>query len=261
MFTTLVPSLRQELSILLCFPLVVEGHYFRRTLFLRDGDALAALTTSAVVTIILTLIIPPLSVIPLRIEYIVAIVFLGAYFAYALIVFLRNWSWRWQLTCAVAVQLIGISALLSLVIYFLVYPLLSEVITYGFSWQVNLPFQSRAVVFLEYAAPCGVLLCQKKYLASLWGLVFPIYYLLDASEVMRLHHSFTGLVLLCAPSWPLQYLGTCLTLDSAMYMIVPDRSNYDLMNVVIDFAPMLAIIYSVAVVFSHWRPEQMSCVL
>ncbi len=155
-------------------------------------------------------------------------------------------------------QIIGILVILGLFGYYIAYPLTEDLIAYGFTWQIELPLQTRAVVFLEYVIPGVILFFQKKYVTSLLGLVFPIYYLRAENEVMRLHHSFTGLVLLCIPSWPVQYLGTCIVLDSAMYMIVPDRSIYDIMNVIVDFAPMLSIVYSVSIVFAHWRPERLS---
>jgi hypothetical protein len=66
--------------------------------------------------------------------------------------------------------------------------------------------------------------------------IFPLYYYLTATALapMRLHHSFIGLAFQLLPFRPLQILGAYQTMDSAMYMIFPNRSKIDFQNILLE---------------------------
>lgn len=136
---------------------------------------------------------------------------------------------------------------------FILPPLLEE-----FSWTIALPFQTKVVVFLEYAA-VGVLhsaLAAYKYCkgdkagaafhaaAAVASIAFPIFYW---NNDMRLHHSFLGLSLMLLPSRTAKILGTMITFDASLYMLEPLRGapqangtflEYDFMNVIVDNFPL-----------------------
>ncbi len=123
-----------------------------------------------------------------------------------------------------------------------------------FSWSVSLPFQTKAVVFCEYAA-LGLIhagIAYSKYkkgdkagaafhlAATVAAFTFPFFYL---NHEMRLHHSFYGLALMALPSRPSKILGSMITLDSAMYMLAPIRgginargrfSSFDFINIIVN---------------------------
>lgn len=100
------------------------------------------------------------------------------------------------------------------------------------------------MVFLEYAA-LGVLhlgIAAHKFIkghpkegvfhlfSGALGFLFPAFYWNDAK--MRLHHSFTGLIMMAVPSRPIQFMGSLITLDSSFYLFVDNRSTWDFLNVV-----------------------------
>ena len=122
---------------------------------------------------------------------------------------------------------------------------------YGTLFSIKFP-QSlpnpKWMVFLEYAA-VGLLHLgisihkfvkghQKEGLFHLFsgalGFLFPAYYWHDANT--RLHHSFTGLIMMALPSRPIQFMGSLITLDSSFYLFVNNRGTWDFLNV-IDMCP------------------------
>lgn len=109
------------------------------------------------------------------------------------------------------------------------------------------------MVFLEYAA-VGLLhfgIAGHKFIkghpkegvfhlfSGALGFLFPACYWNDAK--MRLHHSFTGLIMMAVPSRPIQFIGSLITLDSACYLVVDNRSIWDFLNVV-DLYPEQVIV-------------------
>lgn len=145
-------------------------------------------------------------------------------------------------------------ASIALVTHFVLMPMLTN----GFMWQIPLPFQTKGVVFAEYAS-IGVLngaLAYNKWekgdkLGALYHLfigalsfIFPAFYW---NTEMRLHHSFYGLLLMSTPYKPLQMLGSMVCFDSALYMLQPLRGytsvnsfgfpqfhSYDFINTIVD---------------------------
>lgn len=138
----------------------------------------------------------------------------------------------------------------------------------GFSWMVPLPFQTKGVVFAEYAS-LGLIhggLAYKKWkegnragalfhiFAAAMSFIFPAFYW---NTDMRLHHSFYGLALMATPYRPLQYFGSLVTLDSALYFIepwrgyismnaagLPQKNEYDFINTVVDNYSLYAGCYT-----------------
>lgn len=153
----------------------------------------------------------------------------------------------------VAITTVAIAAI-AIAVYFFLVPL----ITHGFTWHFDLPFQTKGVVFAEYAS-IGVVnggLAYHKWkkgdrLGALYHLgvgalsfAFPSFYW---NNDMRLHHSFYGLLLMTTPSRPLRMFGGAVCFDSALYMIEPLRgywsidswgirhfNQYDFINTVVD---------------------------
>lgn len=147
---------------------------------------------------------------------------------------------------------------------YVLYPILTN----GFSWAVGLPFQSKGVVFAEYAsvgALHGGLAYNKWKKGDKWGalyhlfaaalsFIFPSFYW---NNDMRLHHSFYGLLLMATPYRSLQFLGGVVTLDSSLYMLEPwrgytsinawgwpQKNEYDFINSVVDNFPLFAGTYA-----------------
>lgn len=162
-----------------------------------------------------------------------------------------------------AIGLLAIFATAALIANHIISPMLAH----GFSWSVNLPFQTKEVVFAEYAVLGAIHAylfakeVQKNDHASafyhLLGIIlsfaFPISYW---GEGMRLHHSFYGLLLMAAPSRPLKIFGSIVTFDSLLYKIAPFRGYvdangahwYDFINTVVDNFSYVSIPYAAAVV-------------
>lgn len=120
---------------------------------------------------------------------------------------------------------------------YVVYPMLMT----GFSWRVSLPFQTKPVVFAEYAF-VGLVhlgLAIHNYIkgdkqnalfhlfAAGLAFMFPIYYW---NNEMRLHHSFLGLILMALPFRATKFIGSVITFDSSLYLL-GKRSNFDFMNI------------------------------
>lgn len=138
-------------------------------------------------------------------------------------------------------------------------PLLSH-----FSWSVSLPYQTKGVVFMEYAS-IGVLHSGLAY--SKWqkgekgaalfhlfcgglSIFFPFMYW---NNDMRLHHSFYGLLAMAMPFRAMKIFGGLVTCDSALYFLEPLRGyanavgnfvQYDFINSVVDNAPLLVGSYA-----------------
>jgi hypothetical protein len=135
-----------------------------------------------------------------------------------------------------------------------------------------LPLQTSAVVMAEYLTVGILHLIQairslmaedkSKALFHLgavaMSILFPLGYLLSPGEEMRLHHSFTGLLLMLAPSRSVQALGMAIVADSSLYFfydkqgignstLVTDpwgtsrvvTEQYDLMNLIYGNLPYL----------------------
>jgi hypothetical protein len=150
---------------------------------------------------------------------------------------------------------------------------LSPLITKGFSWGVSLPFQTKAVVFLEYAF-LGLIhgcLAYSKYrkgdksgalfhlIAAVMSIVFPSVYMGDA--VTRLHHSFYGLALMALPFRTTKFIGSMITFDSALYFSgiargyqtidvdgKPVLHQYDFINSIVDNFPLFVNTYAGATI-------------
>ena len=94
--------------------------------------------------------------------------------------------------------------------------------------------------------------------AALFSILFPLGYLLQDPSKMRLHHSFTGLLLMLAPWRPVQILGGAIALDSSLYFIYSQHGvgqthvttspwgsqrivtdQYDFMNTIFDNLPFV----------------------
>ena len=145
-------------------------------------------------------------------------------------------------------------------------PLISK----GFSWNLfhSLPCQTPAAAFAAYAG-LGMVhggmaldkwkkgdrmgVCVHIFAAAL-AFMFPTYYLWHGN--LRLHHSFTGLALMAAPSRSLQFLGGVMTFDSSLYAISPfrgyvtgiDHHQYDFMNSVVEHYPLFHAAYTGAII-------------
>lgn len=153
-------------------------------------------------------------------------------------------------------------------------------------WQVAgfIPFQTPEVVFAEYAL-LGVLhLIQAiRYwnksehtnsifhlASSLAAIFFPLWYAFAPGNEMRLHHSFTGLLLQLAPFQTVRIFGTFIAADSGLYFFSSQRGyisnknrliNYDYLNAVYEQFPLailgLTAISLFEIVVSHLtRPAQ-----
>lgn len=130
---------------------------------------------------------------------------------------------------------------------YVVYPIL----TVGFNWSVSLPFQTKPVVFAEYAfvglvhlglAIHSYIKGDKKnglfhLFAAALSIIFPLYYW---NHEMRLHHSFLGLILMALPFRSMKFIGTAITFDSSLYMFSPHRGNFDFMNILWGNFPLYA---------------------
>jgi hypothetical protein len=153
---------------------------------------------------------------------------------------------------ALALVIAGIATIA--IASYIIIPMLNT----GFTFAVHLPFQTKGVVFAEYAlvgALHGVLTYKawkkgdKKQalfhlFAAALSFIFPLHYL---NNDMRLHHSFYGLLMMALPSRPLRFLGSIITFDSLLYMIEPWRGyttvvplsspknhQYDFINSIVD---------------------------
>jgi len=126
-------------------------------------------------------------------------------------------------------------------------------------WDITsiLPNQTPLVVFAEYLA-VGVLHSiqavrywkkgdKKRAIfhmtSALLCVAFPLGYFFDNSHGMRLHHSFTGLLLQLAPWDSVKAFGCFITFDSSLYFVNNKRgfkdnfgsfTQYDFMNSVVD---------------------------
>jgi len=121
------------------------------------------------------------------------------------------------------------------------------------AWQL-LPSQTPLVVFLEYAFVGVLHFLRAAYsfsqgntaqgvvhlIAGVFSLIFPFKYLFfDSINIPRLHHSFTGLLLMLAPWRSVQMLGAMIAFDSFLYFFAarrgywnPKHHSYDFMNTV-----------------------------
>jgi len=137
---------------------------------------------------------------------------------------------------------------------YVVYPILTE----GFRWSVSLPFQTKPIVFLEYAVVglihlgLGVYHSIKgdkekaafHYVTAAVSIIFPIYYW---NNEMRLHHSFLGLILMALPFRTMKWIGSVITLDSSMYMLMKNRHDFDFMNILWGNLPLFVGTESAAI--------------
>ncbi len=105
-------------------------------------------------------------------------------------------------------------------------------------WELTkfIPFQTEYMAFLEYLAVAlkHALECiqygkkdeksRAAYhgISAMFGVFFPLWYLLLDSKI-RLHHSFSGLLLQLAPTRVVRTFGCFITLDSFLYYISPER--------------------------------------
>lgn len=153
--------------------------------------------------------------------------------------------------------------------------ILTPMISHGFSWSVSLPFQTKGVVFAEYAAVGllhGAIACYQwkkgnrsealfHLFACALSFIFPGFYW---NGEMRLHHSFYGLLLMAAPSRTLKMFGTMATIDSALYMLAPLRGywgttswgtsrfcEYDFINIVVDHVPLFTAGYASSMILEN----------
>lgn len=140
-------------------------------------------------------------------------------------------------------------------------------ITNGFSWSWTLPFQTKGVVFLEYAS-LGVVhgaLAYSKFqkgdkagalfhvLYAILSIVFPCFYW---TRDMRLHHSFYGIAMTALPFRATKILGSIITFDSSLYAIAPKRGymagdrfhEYDFINLIIDKFSLFFNGYNAAII-------------
>lgn len=139
--------------------------------------------------------------------------------------------------------------------------------TRGFSWNINLPFQTGEVVLLEYCmlAILHGAIAYSKYkkenshsyfhlFAAAMACLLGIFYF---KTDQRLHHSFYGLILMAAPFRSLQFLGSAITLDSACYLIQPMRGyfdansnfhDYDIINTILEKPSYYAAGYTAALI-------------
>jgi hypothetical protein len=111
-------------------------------------------------------------------------------------------------------------------------------------WNIlsALPGQSTLVVFLEYAAvgAMHLILAARAFYRKEWAtgamhllngilsFVFPLQDLLvNGASNVRLHHSFTGLLLQLMPLDALKIFGGMITFDSSLYWFSPFRGYLD----------------------------------
>jgi hypothetical protein len=156
------------------------------------------------------------------------------------------------------------------------YWILAPMLANGFTWKIDLPFQTKEVVFAEYAS-IGILngaIAHAKWkkqekreafyhsLVGLLSFAFPSFYW---NNDMRLHHSFYGLLLMSTPSRPLRMLGSAITFDSSLYMFEPLRGydaadpqfggtsfyEYDFINTILDHPSLYASGYAGALILEN----------
>lgn len=161
--------------------------------------------------------------------------------------------------------------------------IIAPMIAHGFSWAVSLPLQTKGVVFAEYAS-VGLLhaglACYKWKKGDRWGALFHVFaaalsFIFPAfywNTDMRLHHSFYGLLMMATPFRSLQFLGTVVSLDSALYILAPLRgytsvdalgftrfNQYDFINTIVDNYPLYAGAYAGALIAQNindnWKEE------
>jgi len=145
--------------------------------------------------------------------------------------------------------------------------ILIPLFTNGFSWSIALPFQTKGVVFAEYAS-LGLVhggLAYSKFrkgdiaggLFHLFGaalsFIFPAFYW---NNDMRLHHSFYGLLMMALPFRATKFLGSMIVFDSSLYMLEPVRGyataqdfvQYDFINSVADNFPLFCNTYAASLI-------------
>lgn len=150
---------------------------------------------------------------------------------------------------------------------------LGPLLTKGFSWSVSLPFQTKGVVFAEYAtlgaihAALSVSKFKKGKLkeglfhlfAAALGFIFPAFYW---GGEMRLHHSFYGLLMMALPFRTTKFLGSLITFDSSLYMIAPARGytdaigrfhSCDFINSIVDNFPTFTNTYVPALILEDTK--------
>ena len=146
-----------------------------------------------------------------------------------------------------------------------------------FSWAIHLPFQTKWVVFFEYAAlsipHLGLAIHHYRkgdkalaafhITAAMLSIIFPICYW---NQEMRLHHSFYGLGLMALPFRAARFLGSLVTFDSFLYFISPLRgwfadgimkNDYDFTNIIEDHFSLFWNAY-VAAFLAQWMNHQLS---
>jgi hypothetical protein len=151
------------------------------------------------------------------------------------------------LKTAIKTGVVAAAALIAIAVGgYVIIPLFSQ-----FSWHVDLPFQTKPIVFLEYAMMgllhLGVAIDQFRkgnrsraifhLTSAALSLFFPATYWND--RVMRLHHSFYGLLFMALPFRAARFLGSIVTFDSLLYKIAPYRGSpecgqYDFINSIVD---------------------------
>lgn len=143
----------------------------------------------------------------------------------------------------------------------------SPLLTGGFQWQLSVPFQTKAVVFLEYAA-VGLLhlgLSVRSWrkgnraealfhlFATALSFGFPSFYL---HNDMRLHHSFYGLILMALPSRTAKIFGSFIAFDSSLYAFASQRGGflhgkfveYDFINIVLEQFKLFVQLFSASLI-------------
>ncbi len=167
----------------------------------------------------------------------------------------------------IKVSVIGLLGLAGLGLAgYVVYPIITE----GFRWTISLPFQTKPVVFLEYAfvglIHLGLAIhhyikgdkqtCLFHLFASAMSIIFPLYYW---NHEMRIHHSFLGLILMALPFRTMKWIGSAITFDSSMYMFMQNRSNFDFMNILWGNFPLFVGTESAAIlaegINDQWEKE------
>ncbi|MBS0629274.1 MAG: hypothetical protein JSS30_03510 [Verrucomicrobia bacterium] len=152
-------------------------------------------------------------------------------------------------------SIIGLLALAGISLgCYVVYPIITE----GFKWTISLPFQTKPIVFLEYAF-VGLIhlgLAIHNYIkgdkqnslfhlfTAALSIIFPLYYW---NNQMRIHHSFLGLILMALPFRTMKWIGSAITLDSSMYMFMANRHDFDFMNILWGKLPLFVGTESAAI--------------
>ncbi|MBI2742430.1 MAG: hypothetical protein HYX48_00740 [Chlamydiales bacterium] len=137
-------------------------------------------------------------------------------------------------------------------------------------WSIPslLPMQTPAVVLMEYALVglCHLLLAVRAYqkdekmmalfhgVNALLSFIFPAVYWRDEGSNLRLHHSFTGLLMQLMPFRCTKMLGALISFDSLLYFISSNRghwtygrfSNFDFMNIVVGNISLILLFYVAA---------------